>query len=197
MTNAPMDTSVSLIDRLAADPSEPDWRRLHDVYRPLLHRWAARAGVPGADADDLAQDVMVVVVAEVGGFVRRGDGAFRAWLRGILANRLKAFFRTRDRRPVATGDGDFHAMLHELECPGSSLSVLWDREHDRHVAGQLMLRVQGDFAATTWRAFRLQVLDGQSALQVAEELGLSLNAVLLAKSRVLKRLREELRGLVN
>ncbi len=191
-----METSVSLIARLAADPSETDWRRLHDLYRPLMLRWTARAGVPLTDADDLAQDVMVVVVAEVGAFVHRGDGAFRAWLRGILANRLKEFFRLRDRRPVATGDGDFQDLLGELECPGSSLSKLWDREHDHHVAGQLMLRVQGDFAPNTWRAFRSQVLDGRSAQQVADELGLSLNAVLLAKSRVLKRLREESRGLI-
>lgn len=191
-----METSVSLIARLAADPSEPDWRRLHDLYRPLLLRWAARAGVPATDADDLVQDVMVVVVAEVGGFIHRGEGAFRAWLRGILANRLREFFRKRDRRPVATGDDDFQDMLGELECSGSSLSKLWDREHDHHIAGQLLLRVQGDFAPNTWRAFRLQVLDGHSARQVAEETGLSMNSVLLAKSRVLKRLREEAHGLI-
>ncbi len=97
---------------------------------------------------------------------------------------------------MATGDGDFQDLLGELECPGSSLSKLWDREHDHHVAGQLMLRVQGDFAPNTWRAFRSQVLDGRPAQQVADDLGLSLNAVLLAKSRVLKRLREESRGLI-
>lgn len=190
------ETSLSLLARLGADPGEGDWRRLHDLYRPLLGRWAVRAGVSDVDAEDLVQEVMVVVVAEVGGFIRRGEGAFRAWLRGILTNRLREFFRRRDRRPVATGDDSFHRLLGELESPGSSLSRLWDREHDNHVAGQLLLRVRGDFAPNTWLAFRLQVLEGHTARQVVEETGLSLNAVLLAKSRVLKRLREESGGLI-
>ena len=73
---------------------------------------------------------------------------------------------------------------------------MWDREHDEHVAASLMRRVQGDFAPTTWRAFVRHVLEGEPAARVAQELGLSLNSVLLAKSRVFKRLRQELAGLV-
>jgi RNA polymerase sigma-70 factor (ECF subfamily) len=56
--------------------------------------------------------------------------------------------------------------------------------------------VQGDFAPVTWQAFRRHALEGEPAVQVAEALGLSLNSVLLAKSRVLKRLRQEMAGLV-
>ena len=51
--------------------------------------------------------------------------------------------------------------------------------------------MQPDFTPTTWEAFRRFGVDGVPAGQVAEELGLSENAVILAKSRVLKRLREE------
>jgi RNA polymerase sigma-70 factor (ECF subfamily) len=84
-----------------------------------------------------------------------------------------------------------------LESPDSALSKLWDREHDEHVAASLMRRVQGDFAQATWQAFRRHVLEGEPAVQVAEALGLSLNSVLLAKSHVLKRLRQEAAGLVD
>jgi RNA polymerase sigma-70 factor (ECF subfamily) len=87
--------------------------------------------------------------------------------------------------------------LDELESPASALSQHWDREHDEYVATSLLRRVQGDFAPATWQAFRRHVLEGESAVRVALELGLSLNSVLLAKSRVLKRLRQELAGLVN
>jgi RNA polymerase sigma-70 factor, ECF subfamily len=72
----------------------------------------------------------------------------------------------------------------------------WDREHDEFHAGRAMRTIQGDFAPATWAAFRRQVIDGRPPVEVADELGLTLNAVILAKSRVLKRLREELRGLV-
>lgn len=191
-----METSVSLLERLTGAPSDADWRRLDDLYRPLLRAWMARAGVAASDVDDLVQDVLLVVFREIVGFEWRGQGAFRAWLRTILANRVRDHFRSQKYRPTATGDSDFLRRLDELESSDSALSRLWDREHDEYVAAALMQRVQGDFAPTTWQAFRRYALEGEAAAQVAEALGLSLNSVLLAKSRVLKRLRQELAGLV-
>ena len=191
-----METSVSLLERLAVAPTDDDWRRLDDLYQPLLRAWMARAGVPASDVDDLVQDVLLVVVREVGGFERHRQGAFRAWLRTILANRVRAHFRGKKYRPTATGDSDFLRRLDELESPDSAMSRLWDREHDDHVVASLMQRVQGNFAPATWQAFRRHALEGEPAPQVAKALGLSLNCVLLAKSRVMKRLRQEAAGLV-
>jgi RNA polymerase sigma-70 factor (ECF subfamily) len=192
-----METSVSLLGRLAGGaPTDDDWRRLDDLYRPLLRAWVARAGVPASDVDDLVQEVLLVVIREVAGFEWRGQGAFRAWLRTILAHRVRDHFRGQKYRPTATGDSDFLRRLDELESPESALSKLWEREHDEHVAASLMQRVQGDFAPATWQAFRRHVLEGEPAARVADELGLKVNSVLLAKSRVLKRLRQELAGLV-
>jgi RNA polymerase sigma-70 factor, ECF subfamily len=191
-----METSVSLLERLAGAPTDDDWRRLDDLYRPLLRAWMARAGVAASDVDDLVQDVLSVVVRRIAGFEWRGQGAFRAWLRTILANEVRDYFRDQKYRPIATGDSGFQAQLDELESPDSALSRLWDREHDKHVIASLMQRVQGDFAPVTWQAFRRHALEGEPAGQVAQALGLSLNSVLLAKSRVLKRLRQEAAGLV-
>jgi RNA polymerase sigma-70 factor (ECF subfamily) len=73
---------------------------------------------------------------------------------------------------------------------------MWDREHDQHVVASLLERVQGDFAPVTWQAFLRHVQEGEPAAQVTKALGLSLNSVLLAKSRVLSRLRQEAAGLV-
>jgi RNA polymerase sigma-70 factor (ECF subfamily) len=191
-----METSASLLERLAGAPTDDDWRRLDDLYRPLLRAWVARAGVAASDVDDLVQDVLLVVFRKVAGFEWRGRGAFRAWLRTILANQLRDYFRGQKYRPTATGASDVLRRLDELESPDSALSRLWDREHDRHVAASLTQRVQGDFAPVTWQAFHRYALKGEPAAQVAAGLGLSLNSVLLAKSRVLKRLRQEAAGLV-
>jgi RNA polymerase sigma-70 factor (ECF subfamily) len=192
-----METSVSLLERLAGAPTDDDWRRLDELYRPLLRAWMARAGVPASDVDDLVQDVLLVVYRKIGGFERRGKGAFRAWLRTILAYRVRDYFRGQKCRPTATGGSDFLHRLDELESPDSALSRLWDREHDEHVAAVLIQRVQDDFTPVTWQAFHRHVMEGEPAVQVAEALGLSLNSVLLAKSRVLKRVRQELAGLVD
>jgi RNA polymerase sigma-70 factor (ECF subfamily) len=191
-----METSLSLLDRLVGAPGEADWRQLLDLYQPLLRAWAVRGGVAGADADDLIQEVLLVVFREVGGFERRGPGAFRAWLRAILARRVRDHFRGRTRRPTAAGGGAAW-QLDELESPHSELSRLWDREHDEHVAAGLLRRIRPDFATGTWQAFVRHVLEGEPADRVAAELALSVNSVLLAKSRILKRLREELAGLVD
>lgn len=183
-----METSLTWLGRLAGDAADADWRRLVDAYGPLLRGWLARAGVPAADRDDLIQEVLLVVVRRVGEFEHRGPGAFRAWLRGILANHTKKFFRTRRESPAVD--------LDLLADPHSELGRLWDREHDEYVAARAMRTVEGDFAPATWQAFRRQVIEGLAPAEVAAELGLSLNAAILAKSRVLKRLRAELRGLV-
>lgn len=188
-----METSLTLLERLARQPAQDDWRRLTEMYQPLLNEWLRRAGVPAEDGEDLSQEIFMVVVREVGGFERRKAGAFRAWLRTIFANRARDFFRARQHRPRA-GGSDLAERLGELESPESELSHLWDREHDLHVAGVLMRRVQQDFAPDTWHAFVRHVLEGAPAIQVADQLGLSLNSVLLAKSRVLKRLRQEAEG---
>lgn len=183
-----METSLSLLGRLTDAPSDADWRRLLDVYGPLLRDWLGRAGVPASDRDDLVQDVLVVVVRRIAEFERRGPGAFRAWLRGILANHLRKYFRTRTA-PAALD-------LDKLACEDSVLSRQWDREHDQFLADRALRMAEQDFAPATWQAFRRQVLEGQKPAVVAAELGLSLNSVLLAKCRVLKRLREVLAGLV-
>ena len=191
-----METSVSLLDRLAGSPTESDWRRLDALYRPLLAAWATRAGVPANDADDLIQEVLIAVVKQVGEFDRRAEGAFRGWLRTVLGRRITDYLRRRAVRPVATGDPEFARRLDELASPQSELSRLWDREHDTHVARQALRIVQPDFAPATWQAFRRQVIDGIPGVAAAQELGISLNAALLAKSRVLKRLRQEVAGLI-
>lgn len=183
-----METSLTWLGRLAGDPSDADWRRLVDSYGPLLAAWLARAGVPAADRDDLVQEVLMVVVRRVAEFEYRGPGAFRAWLRGIVANHARKFFRTRREAPAVD--------LDQLAGSDTALSRVWDREHDEFVAGRALRLVEGDFAPVTWRAFHRQVIGGLPPAEVAAELGLSLNAVILAKSRVLKRLRAELRGLV-
>jgi RNA polymerase sigma-70 factor (ECF subfamily) len=191
-------TSLSLLDRLRATPAEPDWRRLDALYRPLVRAWLARVPGLGDEAADVAQEVMVVVVREVGGFDRRREGSFRKWLRVVTVNRVRTYWRERARRPRAgVADSSGEDFLSRLEDPTSGLSAEWDRDHDRHVFERLMDLVRNDFGAEAWEAFRRFAIAGRPAAEVAEELGTTTNAVLLAKSRILKRLREEAGGLID
>jgi RNA polymerase sigma-70 factor (ECF subfamily) len=184
-------TSLSLIDRLkVARPEDHDWERLQDIYLPLIRRWLGRVPGLAAEADDLAQEVFVVVIREFARFERRREGSFRAWLRTITANKARNYCKKRDRRPAIEMDSA-QGFLEQMVDPESELAREWDREHDEHVVRKLLAAVKRDFGATTWSAFCRLALDGLPAAQVAKELGLPENAVLLARSRVMRRLRRE------
>jgi RNA polymerase sigma-70 factor (ECF subfamily) len=98
-----METSASLLERLRTSPDEAAWRRLDDLYRPLIRRWLLRDPSLRHEADDLVQEVMVALIRELPRFQRRRNGSFRRWLRTITAHRLGALYRSRKNRPVALG----------------------------------------------------------------------------------------------
>jgi RNA polymerase sigma-70 factor (ECF subfamily) len=192
------ETSFSLLERLRVDPDDKSWQRLVDIYTPLLRHWLRQYLLLDADAEDLVQDVLAVLVRELPNFEHNGQpGAFRRWLRTILVHRLQAFWRSRQSRPLATGDPDLARRLEELEDPESGLSILWDQEHDRHVMGRLLERIEPEVAPSTWEAFRRVLVEGKDEFAVAKELGLSVNAVFIAKSRVLARLRRAAEGFLD
>ena len=191
-------TSASLLERLAHPEDEQAWRRLVDLYAPLLNGWLSRQGLQASDADDLVQDVLMVVVRELPGFEHNHrPGAFRNWLRTILSNRVRAFWKARRHQPLATGSSEFAGTLEQLADDQSGLSRLWDDEHNRHIVNRLLEQIRNQVAPNTWLAFCKVALEGKSEEAVAAELGMSVNAVFIAKSRVLKRLRQEGRGLID
>jgi RNA polymerase sigma-70 factor (ECF subfamily) len=193
-----LETSASLLERLRKQPDAATWERLVALYTPLLRSWLRRSDVPAADLDDLVQEVLEVLVRELPQFHYDPQrGSFRGWLRTIVVHRVRMFWRSRQARPLAAGDSDMARRLAELEDPHSDLSRQWDREHDAHVAQRLLEMIEKDFETATWQAFRRVVLEGASPTEVAAELGISLNAVYLARHRVLRRLREEIRGLTD
>ena len=192
------DTSVSLLERLCFQPDEDSWKRFVDLYAPLIRGWLRHYSVMAEDAEDLAQEVMAVVVGELTRFQHNHRrGAFRSWLRTVTVNQLRSLWRTRQGPGAATGNSEMARMLDELADPNSSLSLLWDQQHDQHVVDRLMALIQPQFEPATWQAFRRVAIDGMKAATVAKELGISVNAVFLAKSRVINRLRQELRGLTD
>jgi RNA polymerase sigma-70 factor (ECF subfamily) len=197
-TSTPLDTtSASLLERLRdAAPDDPGWGRLHAVYAPLIRAWLARVPGLSRDADDLAQWAFAAVFRELPGFARQRDGSFRTWLRRVVVNRVRTWRRAKQRGPVAGTDAT-EAYLARLADPDGDLGRRWDREHDRHVLDALLAAVRPDFQAATWAAFRLFAVEGKAAAEVAVLTGLTENAVLLAKHRVLKRLRQEAAGLLD
>lgn len=190
------ETSASLLDRVRRQSDSEAWHRLAAVYSPLIRGWIRRdLRLKDHDADDVVQEVLAVVAKRVYEFDRQRTGSFRAWLKSITVNCLRSF--ARKRQPAATGDSQILEMLHQIEDPAAELSRQWDREHDECVMKQLLDDVKQHFTETTWRAFERAALENVSTEVVAAELGISPNAVFIARSRVMTRLRQEAAGLVD
>src|SRR4051794_14019983 len=192
------ETSATLLQRLNDRSDSVAWQRLVDLYTPLINSWLRRQGVSAEDAEDLTQEVLGIVIREISQFQHNGRaGAFRTWLRTITINCLRQSWRSRRARLQTTRLPDLDSSLDQLEDLASDLSRRWDREHDEFVLHRLLDLIEPEFRPATWQAFRRQVIDGAPAEVVAAELGLTVNAVLIAKSRVLSHLRRNAEGLVD
>jgi RNA polymerase sigma-70 factor (ECF subfamily) len=190
-------TSLTLLELLRTSADAAAWKCLVGLYTPFIHGWLGRQAVPPEDADDLVQEVLTVLFRELPQFQHnQRQGAFRCWLRTVTVHRLRAYWKARRSRPEPLPIAEIE-QLAELEAPGSLLSQLWDREHDRHVLRRLLELIEPEFSPAAWQAFRWLTFDGRRPAEVAGELGMTVNAVLLAKSRILRRLRQEAEGLID
>ncbi len=190
-------TRQSLLIRAQAG-DEASWKDLADLYRPFLMNWLRQQDLPEADREDLAQEILVSVVKYLPAFQHPGrPGAFRSWLRAIAANRMCDYWRSREPQAPVSGGSGVAEVLSQVADPDSALNRRWDEEHDRYVLRCLLDLVEEEFEPNTFRAFRRLTLDDASGADVAVELGMSVGAVYVAKSRVMRRIREEAAGLID
>jgi RNA polymerase sigma-70 factor (ECF subfamily) len=176
----------------ASDPAA--WRSLTDIYAPLVYSWARQTGLQEADAADVMQETFRALVARIGSFhkVQPGD-SFRGWLWTITRNKIRDHFRAVASRPQATGGTDQRQLLESLpEAPPDEASRGNVPVSQAYVTQRLLQIVEAEFEPRTWRAFWEVVVGGRQPADVAVELGMSIGAVYMAKSRVLKRLRQDL-----
>jgi RNA polymerase sigma-70 factor (ECF subfamily) len=170
-------TPITLLERLRQAPDEAAWERLLQLYVPLLFAWARRAGESDHDASDLVQDVLTILVQTLPTFQHDARKSFRCWLRTVTLNAL----RDRKRRLAAAGRVSLEAVP-EPALPDDA-ERFWEDDYRKHLLGRALKVMQGDFEPTTWQACWQFVAEGRSAAEVAAALGISENAVYLARCR--------------
>lgn len=192
----PSSVSSTLLERVKARRPEA-WERLVDLYGPVVYRWCRLSGVCLEDAPDVVQDVFIAVASHVAEFRRQSaSDSFSAWLATITRNKVRDHFRRRQGRPEARGGTDAQQQflqVPELSEPSQSSARM---DADALLSRRALDLVRAEFENRTWEAFWRTAVDGQSPAHVADDLGISTNAVYKAKSRVLRRLRQELGDLL-
>lgn len=188
-------TSRSLIVRLQNDDSLA-WDRLVTLYSPLVFHWCRKMDLPEQDLADVFQEVFHAVAKNVAKFRRdRPNDTFRGWLRTITRNKVYDFYRRQGREPKAAGGTDANLRMSQLPADTDDDETDEQQAHNELFHRALDL-IRTDFEERTWKAFWRVVVDGQTPNDIGEEMEMRPGTIRVAKSRVLKRLREELGDLI-
>lgn len=185
-------TPVSLLQRLREPNQAEAWERFTELYTPLLYYWTRRLGLQAQDAADLVQDVFTVLVRKLPEFQYDQHKSFRSWLRAVILNRWRDRQRRRTELPLANEDEAFA----DLAAPDHA-DLISEADYHQNLIRRALQIMQADFQPATWQACWQYVVEERPPEEVASNLGISVGAVYVAKSRVLRRLRQELEGLLD
>ena len=186
-------TRVSLLIRLRNKEDTEAWSQFVEIYSPLIFGFARRCGLQDSDAADLVQEVM----GEVHKSIERFEydpvlGRFRSWLYKISKRTMSRVQQKQAKQPLGTGDSAAMQLLANQSDSHNEIQEFWNREYQKNLLQWAATQVRPIFNETTWQAFWLTAVEEKTPQAVAEELGLSVGSVYVAKSRVTKRLAEEI-----
>jgi RNA polymerase sigma-70 factor (ECF subfamily) len=188
----PPGTRPSLLLRLRDHQDAEAWGEFIRLYAPLVHRYARRHGLQDADAADLTQEVLRGVSGGVGRLeYDPARGSFRGWLFTLAHHKLCDLHARLRRQGQGSGDSGVRVLLEGQPAPEDR--ERWDQDYRQTVFAWAAERVRPAVSDATWQAFWQTAVEGKSGQQVAEELGMTVAAVYLAKSRVMARLKEQAR----
>ena len=184
-------TSTYLLEGLKDPANQTVWQQYVDRYRPLILRYARRLGLDEVDGEDAAQQALLAFCeAYRQGRYERGKGRLRDWLFGIARNQIRNYQRRQHGREVqvATPPEQTDFFVHQAD--EKEWEDIWEQEWRDAVLRQCLEEARREVGEKTFAAFELFASQGWPARKVAEHLGLTANAVFIAKHRILRRVRE-------
>jgi len=193
MPEAPI-TRPSLLIRLRNHQDFEAWSQFVDLYAPVIYGYLRKRGVQDADAADLTQMCLRQVAAHVGSMeYEPGGDSFRGWLFTIVRNKLRDFHDKPRHLVQGSGDSGVQRLLENQPASPADESAEWEYEYQTGLFAWAAEQVRPTVQKSTWEAFRLTAVEGKSGKEVADQLGMTVAAVYLAKNRVMMRLRNVVR----
>ncbi|MDE0865056.1 MAG: sigma-70 family RNA polymerase sigma factor [Rubripirellula sp.] len=191
------DTSLTLLEQVQANQAEA-WDRLVDLYAPLVRYWCRRSQLNDEDVAEIFQETFRAVATHIQNFRHeRKDDSFRGWLRTITTNKIRDHFRRIDGQAIAEGGSVGQMKIAEISDPLTEDEENSEQDILRASVHQMLEMVRGDFEQRTWEAFWQCQVEGRGTDEIGLELKMTPAAVRKAKYRVLRRMREELDGLID
>jgi RNA polymerase sigma-70 factor (ECF subfamily) len=190
--NPDPETSVTLLARLRDTPADQAaWCQFVARYGRKIYGWCRHWGLQEADAEDVTQEVLLKLSAKMQDFSYHRTGSFRAWLKTLTHHAWQDFATSRRRAGAAAGGSAARDLLHTVEAREDLLARLGE-EFDRELLEAAAARVRQRVQPHTWDAYRLTALEGLSGAETAQQLGIKVATVFVAKSKVQSMLQEEI-----
>lgn len=190
-------THASLLHRLRDLRDEQAWQTFWERYRPKMHAWARGCGLKEDDAAEITSMVLAKLVKAMPEFEYDPRRRFRSWLKTVVRNAVKDFWRAEGRCPGGRGGGDADKDLDWIEDPlvaDSLVEQLNDRLESEERAAQAVIdQVKARVEPKTWSAFWMMAVEQRKGTEVSVQLGMPVASVHVAKSRVSAMLREAFR----
>ena len=206
----PIPTRHSLLNRLKDWGDQSSWQEFFDTYWQLIYGVAIKAGLSDAEAQEVVQETIIGVARKIGEFkADPAHGSFSGWLMQLTRWRIADQWRKRHSgiAPNAPGAGGFSAsvqvddtgstgMIERIPDPmGGELDVTWQEEWEKHVMTEALERVKRQVSPRQFQMFDLHVRQNLSVQDTAGMLRASMASVYMAKHRVSRLLKKELKKL--
>jgi RNA polymerase sigma-70 factor (ECF subfamily) len=189
------DTRSTLIAQVRSRENHEAWTQFVTLYRPAIYRMARKRGMQDADAQDLVQAVLIRVLGAIHRWERTESSVgFRHWLSRVAKNAILTAL-TRAAKDAGIGGTDVQELLNEQPEVDPDIEQDFALEFLREKYHRAAATVQTDVSAQTWRAFELSVVEGMPCCEVAELLGMTIGTIYAARSRVMRRLRDQVERL--
>ncbi len=194
-------TRYSLLSRLQNWDDQESWKDFFDTYWRLIYSIARKSGLTDAEAQDVVQDTIICVAKNINQFKRdRALGSFKGWLRNLTRWRIADQFRKRAKEapPFSAAADEISGTSAGTEITGDAdtgLDQMWEEEWQSRLAEAAMERVRRRVREEHYQMFDLNVVQQLPAGRVAKILGVSVAAVYLAKHRILRLIKQEVRTL--
>ena len=182
-------TSLLLLNTIQGTPNPGGWQRFCEIYYPLVCQWCATALKGNEEYLDVAQDVFLEIHQKIRTFKRIGEGSFRLWLKTIIQTKISEYNKKK-----------FPSLISYIELDrevGVSFGRDWDERYVSEVFSKACKYISAEFESNSWTAFVKTHFEGADPDIIAKELGITTNAIYIARYRILKRLKEYVEELIN
>ena len=192
-------TRASLLGRLKDWQDEESWREFFNIYRQLIFSFAIKSGLTEAEAEDVVQETVISVAKTIKEFEYDPERCrFKSWLRHLTQKRIADCFRKRPREQLlpqtVSGDTARTAAIERVPSE-DNLESIWEEEWQKRLLDAAIERVKTQVSAEQYQMFDFYVLKKMPARKVTAALGTSVGQLYLAKHRISKLIKKEVRRL--